>query len=352
LKFSMWSPRVCHWLGRLPPELQPLHVASWSAAARLPLQQHFTRAWKLAAIQRPPLLGAAGSLPADRALRVGAPRRSWAAAAVGASTILTYFLAKSAPLRCEEATLAEKCTAEALGTGIVVHGGCGAVCSAKYCNSGLGAGPVALAWGLSVALAVYATRDVSGAHLNPAVTASLAVNKDFPKEEIAPYVAAQVLGATLAGAVNYLVCHRGIAQLESTQGLLRGTAASTASYNGAFGMVPNTVLVSPLAALVVEAWMTSVFAFLVYAATDSGNTVPSAAAPALIGASVAMLISVFGPVTGCGMNPARDLGPRLVTALLGWRSAALSSWWVYTLGPVVGAVLGGGLYQATLAGKG
>lgn len=58
-----------------------------------------------------------------------------------------------------------------------------------------------------------------------------------------------------------------------------------------------------------------------------------------------MLIMQFAPVTGCGMNPARDLGPRLVTLLTGWKGSALSrGWWVYTVGPIIGAVAGGAAY--------
>merc|ERR1719321_1029024 len=93
--------------------------------------------------------------------------------------------------------------------------------------------------------------------------------------------------------------------------------------------------------------MTAVLAFMIFAITDPNNTVPSdAAAPVLIGATVAAFISIFAPITNCGMNPARDLGPRLVTAFAGWGSAAASSWWIYTFGPIIGAVLGGALYQA------
>ena len=114
-------------------------------------------------------------------------------------------------------------------------------------------------------------------------------------------------------------------------------------------MVPNTALLrTPAAALGVEIWATGVFAFSVFGITDPNNTVPDAAAPALIGATVGTLVAVFGGVSGCGLNPARDLGPRLVTLAAGWKGAALSSAWVYTVGPIVGACLGGGLYMNTL----
>lgn len=67
--------------------------------------------------------------------------------------------------------------------------------------------------------------------------------------------------------------------------------------------------------------------------------------------SVATLVAIFGPVTGCGMNPARDIGPRVVTAMAGWGAVARSrGWWVYTIGPVVGAVSGGAAYGYLLGG--
>jgi len=61
------------------------------------------------------------------------------------------------------------------------------------------------------------------------------------------------------------------------------------------------------------------------------------------------LLTTFAPLTGCGLNPARDLGPRLVTWYAGWGAQALESWWVYTIGPLIGGVLGGTLYQASCA---
>eukprot|EP00658_Telonema_sp_P-2_P061955 TRINITY_DN5060_c0_g1_i6.p1 TRINITY_DN5060_c0_g1~~TRINITY_DN5060_c0_g1_i6.p1 ORF type:complete len:118 (-),score=11.01 TRINITY_DN5060_c0_g1_i6:365-718(-) len=112
-------------------------------------------------------------------------------------------------------------------------------------------------------------------------------------------------------------------------------------------MVPNTALLrTPVGAVATEIWATGVFGFLVFGLTDPRNSVPDAASPVLIGATVASLVAVYGPMTGCGLNPARDLGPRLVTALTGWKGAALRSAWVYTAGPTVGAVLGGAAYQA------
>jgi glycerol uptake facilitator protein len=283
--------------------------------------------------------------------------------------------AKVEPAPKEEPSLEKKCIAEAFGTAIIVQGGCGAVCALKYAGANYGTFGLAAIWGISVALAAYSTRAVSGAHLNPAVTAALVANDLHPMAEAPYYVAAQMLGATVAGAINYAIFASGIAAMEASASLVRGTAASTASFAGAFGMVrswfsiprplgcpltgcwllasppltqrptdrdsphqvPNAALVSPLGAFVAEVWMSAILLFLIAAATDAAaESVAESAAPAAIGCSVAMLIGTFGPVTGCGMNPARDLGPRLVTLFTGWGGAALSSAWVYTLGPLVG----------------
>jgi glycerol uptake facilitator-like aquaporin len=88
---------------------------------------------------------------------------------------------------------------------------------------------------------------------------------------------------------------------------------------------------------------------MVFAITDPNKTVPDAAGPVLVGGTVATLILGVAPLTGCGMNPARDLGPRLVTAAVGWGGAAMSpGFWIYTAGPFAGAVLGGALYNMLL----
>lgn len=247
-------------------------------------------------------------------------------------------------------SLITKCLAEAIGVGIIVSGGCGVVSAGKYAGANVGLFGGAAVWGMSVMLAVFATRAISGAHLNPAVTAGLVAINAAPIEEAPFYVAAQCAGGAVAGLMNYLVFSSGIAAFETSAGIVRGTAASVASFNGAFGMVPNTALLGVGGAFVAEVWMTSILMFLILAIGDANTgSVPSSAAPALVGATVTMLISTFGPVTGCGMNPARDLGPRLVTALTGWGAAATTSWYIYTFGPVLGAVLGAMAYQELMA---
>lgn len=248
-----------------------------------------------------------------------------------------------------EPTLLQKCIAEAIGTGIIVAGGCGIVAASAYAGSGIGLLGISTGFGMSVMLAVFATGHISGAHLNPAVTLSLVVNNGVDSALALPYIAAQTIGATVAGALVYLCFSDGIKAVEKAGSIVRGSGcgASAGVFNGAFGMIPNQALVRVPGAFAVEVAATAALLFMINAITDPDGSVPAGAAPAAIGATVATLIASIGPVTGCGMNPARDLGPRLVSAVVGLRGAALSpGWWVYTAGPICGGILGGALYHA------
>jgi MIP family channel proteins len=245
--------------------------------------------------------------------------------------------------------LARKLAFEAAGTGLIVLLGCGCVSSAKFLASGLSLGGASLVWGSTVALAVFATREASGAHLNPAVTAALAVHRpdSVPPPLAAAYAGAQVAGAAAGAAANYAVFGGAIRAFEAREKLLpRGAPSSAASFAGAFALAPSA-LRGP-GTLAAEALATGALAFLIFAIGDPKNNVPGGAAPALVGASVTCLVAVFGPVTGAGMNPARDLGPRLVATAAGWRGTAASAA-IYTVGPVCGAIAGGGLYDALSA---
>ena len=275
-------------------------------------------------------------------------------------------------------SLLQKCVAEAIGTGMIVSGGCGVVCALKYAGHPITPLGIGAAFGLSVTLAIYATAGISGAHLNPAVTISLVTQGAMDAAEAGPYIAAQIVGAAVAAVLNLAMFSAGVAAMEAKEGIKRGAkgaillifdcfptilrrcchcfpadfglcAGSCASFAGAFGMVPNGAICSNPRALFVETVITGFLVFSIYAFTDPNNKVADGAAPVLIGTTVAALVHVFAPVTGAGMNPARDLGPRLVTLATGWGGAALSSgWWIYTLGPITGGVLGGFAYKYTL----
>lgn len=242
---------------------------------------------------------------------------------------------------------------EAAGTGLLVFFGCAPIAASRYLASSLSLGGVAACWGAGVALAVFATRDVSGAHLNPAITAALAVHRPDaqPLAVSAAYAAAQVAGAAVGSLATYQTFSTALALREAAGGAPpRGAAGSEALLGGAFMVAPGAgALRGARGVYGVEVLATGALSFLVFALTDPAGSVPPAAAPALIGAAVAGLVAAVGPVSGAGMNPARDLGPRLVTAAAGWGGRALKGWAPYTLGPLLGAVLGGGAYDAMKA---
>ena len=174
-------------------------------------------------------------------------------------------VAPSAAEALKAPTMQQRLVAEVIGTGIIVQLGCGVVCAAKYApGANFTVFGLAATWGVAVALAVYATRAVSGAHLNPAVTGALVSIGAFPSEEAPLYVAAQILGATISGAANYLFFSAGIAATETAGGIVRGAAGSASSFAGAFGMVPNAALLGPMGAFAAEVWMTSILVFIIW----------------------------------------------------------------------------------------
>jgi glycerol uptake facilitator protein len=118
---------------------------------------------------------------------------------------------------------------EFVGTFLVVFFGCGCVCASVLTGAQVGLFQVAIVWGLGIATAIHLTGALSGAHLNPAVTVSMAVWSDFPKSRIAPYVVTQLLGAFVAAAVIYFVFGDALRMYEQANGIVRGTSGSEAT---------------------------------------------------------------------------------------------------------------------------
>ena len=261
--------------------------------------------------------------------------------------------------------LARACMAEAAGTFLLVLFGTGSVAAAVMTGAQSGLWQVAVVWGFGVTLAIYATAAVSGAHLNPAVTVAFAVLRpaSFPAQRILPYCAAQLLGAALAGLVVLAAFGNFIERFESQNGIVRGEPGSEASAmafgeyfpNPAiFGTGPDAeALISPLAAMGVEALGTAILVFMIFALIEPRNGArPLWLAPFFIGFTVAVLISLFAPLTQAGWNPARDFGPRIIAFVAGWEEVAIpgprNGFWVYIVGPLIGGPVGGFLYDRVI----
>mmetsp|Transcript_28658 Transcript_28658/g.62525 ORF Transcript_28658/g.62525 Transcript_28658/m.62525 type:complete len:318 (-) Transcript_28658:298-1251(-) len=270
---------------------------------------------------------------------------------------------------CERTTFLEheavgESISEFFGTSLIVIFGCGTV-NASLSTAQNGIWQVAVVWALGVSLAIYMSAHISGAHLNPAVTIAFATWRKFPLYKVPRYVISQVLGGVFGGAMNLFIFQGIIHQYEVTHGITRGEQNSIPSA-ATFGMYfpnpylyphddPMNVETCPVSrALFVEAWGTFLLGFLIFGATDPRNHAiglgqNKVAVPAWIGALIGVMLSLYAPITMAGFNPARDLGPRLVAAAAGWGAVSFpgprDAFWIYTVGPLVGGVLGGGFYD-------
>ena len=211
--------------------------------------------------------------------------------------------------------MARRAAAEGLATFALVFAGCGAVVANARYDAALGAVGVSLVFGLVIMVMVYATGHLSGAHINPAVTVAFTLSRHLPGRDAAAYIVAQILGAT-AGALVLL------AVWPDQPGNLGAT-------------VPSVGLGS---ALVYEIVLTALLMFVIMAVATDTRAVGAAAAIA-IGGTVGLDALFGGPVTGASMNPARSFGPALA-------AGEWTDFWIYVVGPMLGAMLGAFAYQA------
>ena len=259
------------------------------------------------------------------------------------------------------ASLLRACIAESLGTFVLVLFGTGSVAAAVFTGAQMGLWQVAVVWGFGVTIAIYVSGAVSGAHLNPAVSLAFAIfRRDrFPLSWLLAYWGAQLIGGILAGVVVLLLFGPFIVEFEAVNGIVRGAQGSEKSAMAFGEYFPNPAMfddisVSPLHAFAVEAFGTAILAMVIFALTEKRNAgIPTnGMVPFFIGFTVAALISLFAPITQAGWNPARDFGPRIVAALAGWGEIAIpgpeGGFWVYILGPLVGAPIGALIFKLAI----
>lgn len=211
---------------------------------------------------------------------------------------------------------AKALTAEFVGTFALVFIGAGA--------GAIGAGGlvgVALAHGLVLVAVAAAYGPISGAHINPAVTIALWFGRQIKAAEAVAYIVVQVLGG-IAGAY-----------------VLRFVLGGAGSGLGATVLAGS---VSPTQGVVVEAVLTFLLVNTIYNTAVSGKA--GNQAPMAIGLTLAFCILMGGPLTGASLNPARTLGPAIVTG-------NYSDMWVYLVGPVIGGLAATVLYDRVLKGR-
>jgi len=227
--------------------------------------------------------------------------------------------------------------AELVGTMLLIILGDGVVAAVvlnktKAQNSGWMV--ITTAWGLAVAMAVYAVGRISGAHINPAITLGLAAIGKFPWSEVPKYLAAQFLGAFLGAIVVWLayLAHWPVTEDQGAK-------------LGVFSTIPAIRKLH--LNLLTEIIGTFVLMFGVLAIAANTAPAQSGVTPLLIGFLVWSIGLSLGAPTGYAINPARDLAPRLAHALLPIAGKGGSDWgysWVPVVGPVIGGILGAVAY--------
>ncbi len=239
-------------------------------------------------------------------------------------------------------TKLQEFVAEFLGTMVLILFGCGSVAMVVLFGSTPtvpaevvhgGYTNVVLGWGLAVTMGIYIAGTVSGAHLNPAVTVSLAVTGRFPWSKCLHYVVGQFAGAFAGAALLFAVYYAKWIQvdpgLDHTTGIFSTAPAVPGFFPGFFDQVVGTALLLGL----------------ILAVGDKFNSPPGAnLAPIIIGLIVLAIGISYGGMNGYAINPARDLGPRLFAVVAGFKNNGLTSgdsiWLPPVLGPMVGGLLG------------
>lgn len=181
-------------------------------------------------------------------------------------------------------------------------------------DGALGVTGIALVFGLTITVMIYATGHLSGAHINPAVTIAFVLTRHFPARDAVAYVGAQIAGA-LTGALTLL--------------------AIWPDQPGALGATGVSVGIG--SAFVYEIVLTAILMFVIISVATDTRAVGAGAALA-IGGTVALDAAIGGPVTGASMNPARSLGPAIAAGEFG-------DLWIYLTAPFIGAAVGGFAYQ-------
>jgi MIP family channel proteins len=208
--------------------------------------------------------------------------------------------------------LGRKLAAELVGTFALVFAGCGAIMVDAKTNA-LGHVGVAISFGLVIMVMIYALGHISGAHFNPAVTLAFALSRHFPWSRALGYWMAQLAGALLAAAI-----------LRGSLGNIAHVGATLPSGSQGQSFLWELVL--------------TFFLMLVIVAVATDTRAVGEAAAIAIGGTVGLDAMFGGPVSGASMNPARSLGPALV-------SGDLHGIWLYIVAPLAGAVLGALSYE-------
>jgi glycerol uptake facilitator protein len=242
-------------------------------------------------------------------------------------------------------TLIAELLAEFLGTMVLILFGDGVVAMVVLFGHHIpgeivngGYTNITLAWGLAVTMGIYIAGRISGAHLNPAVTLTLAALREFPWRKVIPYSIAQTAGAFVAAGLVFWNYHPAFLNADPN---LDHTAGVFTTFP-AFPEIPSAGLLDQVIG-------TALLLLMIFAVTDERNQPPAILQPLMVGLIVVVIGMAFGGMHGYAINPARDFGPRLLTVAAGFKNNGLTDgprvFWVPIVGPLVGGLIGGIIYD-------
>lgn len=247
---------------------------------------------------------------------------------------------------CEVVTkesLIQGFTGEVIGTFLMCFLGIGSVATATLFQAHTGPFQVGVVWGVAIALGIYATRNLSCAHFNPAVTFAMCISKRCSWKNFPVYILGQFIGAILAASALWIFFADSVREKLAAANLTMDVATPASSiWCEVFPNTANGIISMPVAAFA-EALGVFILVMIIFSMTEGCNVGrPSDDLfPLFIGLTVTVLICTIGPMTDAGLNPARDLGPRVVGWFVGWKNIAFSTdtFIVYTIAPLIGAGL-------------
>jgi aquaporin Z len=218
----------------------------------------------------------------------------------------------------------KKYAAEFLGTAMLVIFGCGSACTNGF---GIGYVGIALAFGLIIVAMAYSFGNISGCHVNPAVSIGMLINGKIKPVDFVGYILAQFLGGIVgAGILNFM-----------TSGLTNADGTSLGLGTNGYGTL-SAMGISLAQAIVVEIILTFMFVFAVLGVTSRREY--SSTAGLVIGLSLTVVHLLGLPFTGTSVNPARSFGPALIVG-----GEAFKQVWVFIVAPVIGAIIAGVLFK-------
>jgi glycerol uptake facilitator len=245
-------------------------------------------------------------------------------------------------------TLVGELSAEFVGTMIIILFGAGVVAqvvtTAESKAPAGGHDAITWSWGIGVTLGIYAAARLSGAHLNPAVTVALAAFKGFEWKKVLPYCLAQLAGAFVGAIIVRFTYSDLIASVDPKHTIATQGIFSTLPGNGTYDVSVTNAFFDQVVG-------TAILVFVIFALTTATNNPPLAnLGPLIVGLLVVGIGMAWGVNAGYAINPARDFGPRLATLVTGYGGALRDQngylyFWVPIVGPVVGGLIGGGLFK-------